>query len=109
MEDEKSWEGSKFAACMWVYTKEALTGGQIFDREQEEYLKKRIITTMFCANWVGAGTFDDHEWCRQELSSTRKKFRAWHWISEWKSRVWYNGTNCGSLRPRTRTVSWEVT
>ena len=73
-EDEKSWVGSKFAACMWIYTKDALTGGQIFDREQEEYLKKRTITIMFCANWFGAGTFDDHEWCRQELSSTRKKF-----------------------------------
>ena len=41
-EDEESWVGSKFAACMWIYTEEALTGGQILDREQEEYLRKRI-------------------------------------------------------------------
>ena len=61
MEDEESWVGSTFAACMWICTKEALTGGQIFDREQEEYLMKRIITIMFCTNWVGAGTFVDHE------------------------------------------------
>ena len=26
-EDEESWVGSKFAACMWMYTGEALTGG----------------------------------------------------------------------------------
>ena len=35
-EDEESWIGSKFAACMWIFRKEALTGGQILDREQEE-------------------------------------------------------------------------
>ena len=32
-EDEESWVGSKFAACMWIYTKEALTGQQIPDKE----------------------------------------------------------------------------
>ena len=26
-EDEESWVGSTFAACMWICTKEALTGG----------------------------------------------------------------------------------
>ena len=50
-EDEGSWVGSKFAACMWIYTKEALTGGQILDREQEEYLKKRNVDYV-CTNWV---------------------------------------------------------
>ena len=34
-EDEERWVGSMFAACMWVYTKEAFTSGQILDREQE--------------------------------------------------------------------------
>ena len=58
-EDEESWVGSKFAACMWIYTKEALTGGQILDLEQEEYLKKRMMSIMLCTNWVCAGT---HEW-----------------------------------------------
>ena len=61
-EDEERWVGSKFAACMWIYTKEASTGGQILDREQEEYLKKRIMSIMLCTNWVCAGTFVDHEW-----------------------------------------------
>ena len=28
-EDEESWVGSKFAACTWIYPKEALAGGQI--------------------------------------------------------------------------------
>ena len=53
--------GSKFAACK-IYTKEALTGGQILDREQDEYLRKRIMSIMLCTSWVCAGTFVDHEW-----------------------------------------------
>ena len=61
-EDEESWVGSKFAACMWNYTNEALTGGLILDREQEEYLKKRIMPIMLCTSWVCDGTFVDHEW-----------------------------------------------
>ena len=60
-EDEERWVGSKIAACMWTCTKEALTGGQIVDREQEEYLKKRVMSFMLCTNWVCAGTFVDHE------------------------------------------------
>ena len=27
--DEEKWVGSKFGACMWIYTKEALIGGQM--------------------------------------------------------------------------------
>ena len=27
-EDEEKWVGSKFAACMWIYTKRVLAGGQ---------------------------------------------------------------------------------
>ena len=30
-------------------------------QEQEEYLKKRMMSVMLCANWVCAGTFVDHE------------------------------------------------
>ena len=54
--------GAKFAACMWIYTEEALIGGQTLDREQEEYLKKRTMSIMLCTTWVCAGTFVDHEW-----------------------------------------------
>ena len=61
-EDEESWVGSKFAACMWINTKEALTGGQILDRVQEEYLRKRIKSIMLCTNCVCAGAFVDHGW-----------------------------------------------
>ena len=43
-EDEKKRIGSKFAECMWTYTKEALTRGRILDKEQEEYLKKRKMS-----------------------------------------------------------------
>ena len=65
-EDEESWVGSKFAACMWIYTQEALTGGQILDRVQEEYLRKRTMST----NWVCAGAFVDNGWV-----SSRKIFQ----------------------------------
>ena len=34
-EDEERVIVSKFAACMWIYTKEAVTGGQILDQEQQ--------------------------------------------------------------------------
>ena len=61
-EDEESWVGSKFAACMWIHTKEVLTGGQITDREEEENLKKRIMSIMLYTIWVCAGTFVEQEW-----------------------------------------------
>ena len=28
----------------------------------EEYLKRPLLSTMLCENWVSAGTFNDHEW-----------------------------------------------
>ena len=65
-EDEESWVGSKFAACMWIFSKEALTGGQILHPVQEEYLRKRIMST----NWVCAGAFVDNGWV-----SSRKIFQ----------------------------------
>ena len=60
-EKEKS-VGSKFAACMWIYTKEALRKRQIPNPTMEEHLKKRMLSIMLCTNWVCAGTFVDHEW-----------------------------------------------
>ena len=64
-DDEEKRMGSKFEVCMWVCTKEALTKGQLTNKEMEEYLKKRMLSTMLCANWVCAGTFEDHEWVSQ--------------------------------------------
>ena len=61
-EDEEKRVGSKFATCMWIYTKEVLTRGQIFNPEKDEYLKKRMMSVMFCTNWVCTGAFEDHEW-----------------------------------------------
>ena len=58
---EESWVGSKFATCMWIHTKEAFTGGYIFDREQEEHAQKRIISMIFCTNWICVGIFVDHD------------------------------------------------
>ena len=61
-EDEEKRVGSKFAACMWTYTKEVLTRGQILNPDKEEYLKKPMMSIMLCTNWDCAGTFVDHEW-----------------------------------------------
>ena len=35
-EDQEKRVGSKFAACMWIYTKEVLTRGQLLNPEMEE-------------------------------------------------------------------------
>ena len=61
-EDVERWVGSKFAACVWIFTKEAWTKGQILGPEQEEYLNKRMLSIMICTNWVCVGAFVDHGW-----------------------------------------------
>ena len=77
--DEKSWVGSKFAACMWIYTKEALTGGQILDREQEEYLKKRIMSIMLCTNGSVLVLSLIINGCQQgQEPDMRQKYWAWN-------------------------------
>ena len=74
-EDEDSWVGSEFAACMWIYTKEALKGGRTLDRVEEEYLRKSLMSLMLCTNWVCAGAFVDHEWVSSRtLFNRRRKF-----------------------------------
>ena len=66
-EDEEKRVGSKFATCMWNYTKKALTTKQIPNPAMEEYWKKRMLSIMLCTNWVCTGTFVDHE-CVSESS-----------------------------------------
>ena len=43
-EDEEKRVGSKFAACMWIYTRRALTKEDIPSPAVEEYLKKRMLS-----------------------------------------------------------------
>ena len=98
-EDEARWLGSKFAACMWIYTKEALTGGQTLNQEQEEYLKKRIMSIMRCTNWVCAGTFADHEWVSARTNIEQEEvILSVELVSLSMFRAWYNGVYCGFLR-----------
>ena len=68
-EDEEKRVGSQFAACMWIYTKEVLTRGQILNAEMQEYQRKRMMSIMLCTNWVCAGTFEDHEWVPESTSA----------------------------------------
>ena len=91
-EDEERWVGSKFPACMWIYTKEALTGGQILNQEQEEYLKERMMSIMLCTKWVCAGTFVDRDWvsASKTIPILSEKFGACYWITGLMFRAWYN-------------------
>ena len=59
--DEEKWVGSKFTACMWIYTKGVLTEWRKPTPEMQEYLKLRMLSMVLCVNWVCAGAFDDHE------------------------------------------------
>ena len=68
-EDEEKRVGSKFATCMWIYTKKALTKEQIPNPAMKEYLKKQKLPIMLCTNWVCAGTFIDHEWVSESTIS----------------------------------------
>ena len=72
-EDEERWVGSKIATCMWIYTKEAWTKGQRLGSEQEEHLKKRMLSIMICTNWVCAGVFVDHEWVSERTISQHEE------------------------------------
>ena len=71
-EDEET-RGSKFAACMWIYTKGVLTSGQKPTPEMEEHLKRRFLSIMLCMNWVCAGTFDDHEWVSESTTTQQEE------------------------------------
>ena len=70
-EDQEKRVGSNFAACMWIYTKEVLTRGQIPTPEMEEYLKRRLMSIMLWMNWICAGIYDDHELVSESTISQR--------------------------------------
>ena len=72
-EDEESSFGSKFAACMWICTKGGLTGGQMLDRVQEQYLWIRTMSIMLCTSWVCVGAFVKRGWVTSRTISNRRK------------------------------------
>ena len=49
-EDEEERVGSKFATCMWIYTKGVLISGQKPTPDVEGYLKRRMLSMMLCMN-----------------------------------------------------------
>ena len=67
LKDEEKRMGSKFAACMWICTKEVLIRGQIPNPEMEEYQKERMMSIMLCTNWICADTFENHEWVSESI------------------------------------------
>ena len=72
-EHEEKRVGSKFATCMWIYTKKALTKEQIQKPAMEEYLKKRMLSVMLRTNLVCAGTFIDHGWVSESTISQHEE------------------------------------
>ena len=71
--DEEKWVGSKFAACMWIYTKTVLTERRKPTPEMLEYLKRRMSSIMFCVNCLCAGIFDDHEWVTESTLAEQQE------------------------------------
>ena len=94
-EDEEKRVGSQFAACMWIYTKEVLTIGQMFNPKMEEHLKKRMLSIMLCANWACAGAFQDHEWVSESTVTHHAEEVMGMELDYEVFRVWYNVACCG--------------
>ena len=57
--EEETWVGSRFAACMWIYTKAVLGDGQ---ENTQEYLRRQIRSIMEGVNLVCDDALEDHEW-----------------------------------------------
>ena len=101
-EDEEKRVGSKFAACMWIYTKEVLTRGPIPTLEMEQCLKRRTTSIMLCMKWVCVGTFDDHEWVSESTVAQHVEEvmgMELDFCQKSVLRVWYNGVCYGFSAP----------
>ena len=48
-EEEEKKVGSRFAACMWIYTEAVLCDGQ---KSTQEYLRRRLLSSMRSVSWV---------------------------------------------------------
>ena len=94
---KKRWVGSKFAACMWIYTKEALTGGQIGTRKVPEDTNDLHHPLQ---NWVCAGTFVGHE-CVSSRTSIQQKDEILSMVLDFKIDVQcvVHGASCGFSAP----------
>ena len=57
--EEEEWVGSRFAACMWIYTKAVLCDGQ---ESTQDYLRRRLLSNMESVSWVCEEAFEEHEW-----------------------------------------------
>ena len=57
--NEKEWAGSRFVACMWIYTNAVMCDGQ--EPTQEEMMRN-LSTIMESASWVCEDALRDNEW-----------------------------------------------
>ena len=100
--EEDLWEGSKFAASMWIYTKAVICNGQ--DNMQEyRLLKSRSVTE--AAKWVCDDVLDDHVWV-SELSISCQEVKvlealqyhlAHPCLVQW-SKLWFSASTSPNRR-----------
>ena len=57
--NEEEWVGSKFAACMWIYTQAVLCDGH---RRPPQDLRQMLVIIMECESWVCEDALWEHEW-----------------------------------------------
>ena len=60
--EEESWVGSRFAACMWIYTKAVLCNGQ---ENMQEYKLLKFRSIMEAVNWVCDDALEDRVWVHE--------------------------------------------
>ena len=56
---EEKWVGSKFAACMWIYTEAILCDGH---RRPLQDPRQMLVIIMECVSWVCEDALWEHEW-----------------------------------------------
>ena len=60
--EEENWVGSKFAACMWIFSKAVICNGQ---NNMQNYMLLKFRSIMEAANWVCDVALDDHVWASE--------------------------------------------
>ena len=73
-EDEEKWVGSKFAACMWIYTKGCVDKWAKTHSRNVGVLEATLLPIMLCMNWSVLERSTITSWCPQsQLPSKEKK------------------------------------
>ena len=69
-EEEEKWVGSRFAACMWIYTEAVICNGQ---ENTQEYLMQRFRSILEGVTWLCDDALEDHEWVSELTRSPLRR------------------------------------